>query len=80
MRDGVRTARDTAAHSRVRSFGCQATRRLGSTCKPLKVDCSSFTPAISASCRRQAEVILDERVVDPQPAARRDQLEDVERR
>ena len=49
MREGVLTARDTAAHKRCLSFGCHERRAFGSTCQPVKVERSTFTPSVSAS-------------------------------
>ena len=78
IRDGVRTARETAAQSRVRSSGCQAMRRLGRTSRPVKLVCSSLSPAISDRRSAQPDPVLHEAVIDPQPTARRTELETIE--
>src|SRR5712692_4201262 len=46
-RDGVRTARDTAAHTACVGSGFQMTRRLGCTSKPPQLVYSNFEPRIS---------------------------------
>ena len=72
---GVRTARDTAAHSEYCLLGVSKSRIVGSHSKPVKSSRSNFDPTVrKQQVFLQGELVLDKATVEIRGDLRRDQL------